>query len=80
LNRSLTSLNYLQSSFVESGIATSDQIATTISQAQSSLDAGVINIFDFVRVVGQSYDALRSNWQSGQLYLLNLSELNYYTE
>ncbi len=80
LTRSLASLKYLQSTFVESGIGTSDQISLTITQAQNSLNAGVLNIFDFVRIVGQSYDALRSNWQSGELYLLNLSELNYYTE
>ena len=60
--------------------SSADQLDELVKQAQVALDAGELDAFDFINVVNQSYEGLRSALATQSLYLKTLIELNYYTE
>lgn len=52
----------------------------TIEMAEAALQAGELNVFDFIRVTSHAFDTQRNAWQTQQIYLSTINELKYYTE
>ncbi|MBR08443.1 MAG: CusA/CzcA family heavy metal efflux RND transporter [Rickettsiales bacterium] len=80
LNKCLAALSLIQDDFVMAQESSADQLDELVKQAQVALDAGELDAFDFINVVNQSYEGLRSALATQSLYLKTLIELNYYTE
>ncbi|MEQ9220770.1 MAG: CusA/CzcA family heavy metal efflux RND transporter [Cyclobacteriaceae bacterium] len=81
LQRSLHKcLNTLESFDLQFDSEAIDHTKQIIQQSEAALNAGQLNLFDYIKVVSQAFESQRSLWETRQLYLLTISELKYYTE